>query len=189
MFQGLDEFVSRNARTAVFVISAFLTKERIEKLTQKGIPENHIFHKGQWARSRGEFHKKLQEAISDFEEVARKNMVMQRSKLVAMIKTYQDLPRNWNSFDRDPPSELARSNAIKALHNIFEALPDRIDPSNDESIIFTYYRDDWYYLIEFYNDGEIAFLKRKGSEPSHVEDVTLADLDRVLKEINDGYGK
>ena len=106
---------------------------------------------------------------------------MKRSTLVAKIETYRDLPRNWNSFDRDPPSELAIKYAITALHNNFEVLPDRIDPSNDESIIFTYYRNNWYYLIEFYNDGEIVFLKRKGSEHSHVEDTTLADLDRFVQ--------
>ena len=100
------------------------------------------------------------------------------------IKSFEYYPKGWDSFDTEPPSKIAIKNAIFALkltrkHFI---LPERVNASADEGIIFEFLKGDKYYLIEFYNDGDIVYLKRENTK-SEAFDITNAELEGIIKEI------
>src|SRR5688572_10409228 len=57
------DLLSRNASTAVFVISAELTDPIEQRLHQVGIPSNHIYDKGTWGGHVPEFTLELRETV------------------------------------------------------------------------------------------------------------------------------
>jgi hypothetical protein len=106
---------------------------------------------------------------------------LQFSNLRAEIRTFSELPRNWDSFGSEPISEQAINNALGALERMYarSLSPDRVDPSSDESIIFEIRRDDKTLLLEFFSNGEIAGLRKQGSQ-RNAFDLSADELDQFI---------
>ena len=75
LLEDLEHFITRNASTAVFVISGYLHEGIRETLTRRGIPEDHIYDKGEWVETRAKFLCALREAVASMEEIALGNII------------------------------------------------------------------------------------------------------------------
>ena len=100
------------------------------------------------------------------------------------IKSFENYVMDWDSFGSKPPNVTSINHAQHALrmlrhHRIF---PEMVNPSSDEGIVFEFFRGDRYYLFEFYNDGDIVFLRREGDERK-AEDISINDLEEKILEI------
>jgi len=87
--------------------------------------------------------------------------------------------------DLDYASELP----LVTLKTLFkkDIIPLFINKSQEEdSIIFEFWKEDYYYMIEFFLDGDIVFLKKKDkTEEMEVWDLTEKSLFLTLEhEIN-----
>jgi subtilisin family serine protease len=74
LLEDLRPFVSRNASTEVFVISGNLHEAIQETLERRGIPEDHIYDKGDWAEERDAFLDVLRKAVAQMDDTALANI-------------------------------------------------------------------------------------------------------------------
>jgi hypothetical protein len=102
-------------------------------------------------------------------------------RLKTEIRKFGELPSDWDSFGSGPISEQAVKNALEALDKMYahNLSPDRVDPSSDESIIFELRRTDKTLLLEFFSDGEIAALRKEGTERTAF-DLSASELDQFI---------
>ncbi len=106
---------------------------------------------------------------------------------IALIKSFRNYPKDWDSFGTEPPNETAVNNSIDALEILthHELLPDKISPSSEEGIIFEFLINSNYYLLEFCNDGDIIFLKRENENPN-VFEIDLNEIENKIFEMKYG---
>ena len=102
-------------------------------------------------------------------------------RLKKEIRKFGELPSNWDSFGSEPISEQAVQNALEALGKMYarNLSPNRVDPSSDESIIFELQRNNKTLLFEFFSDGEIAALRKEGTEKTAF-DLSASELDQFI---------
>jgi hypothetical protein len=80
-----------------------------------------------------------------------------------LIKSFLNLKKDWDTYDSEPPNETAVNNALLALKKC-KTEPTLIGPCSDEGITFEYLIGDNYYILEFYNDGDIGYLEDIGNK-------------------------
>lgn len=96
----------------------------------------------------------------------------ERAEQLAKLHAFRSLQRGWDSYDAEPPSELATTNATRVLHVIWSiglASPIKaIVPSVEGGISIVFSASGQKYAdIECFNDGEILALTSEGvDEPS-----------------------
>jgi len=109
--------------------------------------------------------------------------------LISKILSFKDLPVGFDSYESNPPNDVAIKNAIEAV-NIFTKnnfLPDLVVASSEEGVIMEFFRIDYmYYLFEFYNDGDIIFLERGSDNKSEAEEIKIKDIEKKILKIKTG---
>ena len=101
-------------------------------------------------------------------------------------------PRNYTAqFERitnlcdDPENGLTdevRHLAVKTLQffNKLNILPSLINPIEDESLLFEFFSEEDYYLIEFYTDGAVIILTRHPNERPRIYETTAARYEDIF---------
>jgi subtilisin family serine protease len=74
ILEELEHFIGQNARTAVFVVSGQLNEGITETLIRRGIPEEHIFSKGDWPKERDRFVHAVKYAVDNMHKIAFRNI-------------------------------------------------------------------------------------------------------------------
>ncbi len=105
-------------------------------------------------------------------------------RLWKRVSSFKNYIKDWDSYGSEPPNETSINRALQALqilrnHRVF---PEMVNPSSDEGIVFEFFRGDRYYLFEFYNDGDLIFLRRLGGV-RNVEEITVNDIEEKILEI------
>lgn len=96
----------------------------------------------------------------------------ERAEQLAKLHSFSGLQRGWDSYDAEPPSELATTNATRVLHVIWSvglASPIKaIVPSVEGGISIVFSASSQKCAdIECFNDGEIlALTSESAGEPS-----------------------
>ena len=96
----------------------------------------------------------------------------ERADHLAKLNAFRTLQRGWDSYDAEPPSELAIANAKRVLHVIWSVglgLPIKtIAPSVEGGVGIVFAGSEQRYAdIECFNDGEILGIISEGvSDPS-----------------------
>lgn len=90
-----------------------------------------------------------------------------------------------NSYDEYPPNQMAQDLALKTLELLKnnKILPSLINSTDDSSLIFEFFVNDKFYLIEFYNSGEIIYLRRIEGQPKFVIETTIEDINKIVRDI------
>ena len=94
-----------------------------------------------------------------------------------------------NQEDVFAPNQTACEMALEALKLLwdYKVLPSLINPSGDESLLFEFFMGNDFYLIEFYNSGEIIYLKRIVGKPKVIKEIDFQNLKDVIQEIISAY--
>ncbi len=74
VLEELAGFKERKAGTSVFVISGQLSDGIVDTLIRNGIPQNHIFSKGQWVEQRHDFSAILREDVQGMDSISIENI-------------------------------------------------------------------------------------------------------------------
>lgn len=92
------------------------------------------------------------------------------------IKSFRKLEKDWDTYDSEPPNEIAIENALIGLKEC-KTKPSSIGPCG-EGITFEYLLGNNYYVLEFYNDGEIAYLEDIGNKGLNIKssDITIDEI-------------
>jgi hypothetical protein len=96
-----------------------------------------------------------------------------------------------NSNDEYAPNQTAQDLALHTLELLKtnKFLPSLINSTDDSSLIFEFFADDKFYLIEFYNSGEIIYLRRIEGQPKLVIEVKIDEINKIIKDISRAYIK
>lgn len=91
----------------------------------------------------------------------------ERAAQLEKLESFRTLLPGWDSYNAEPPSELAISNARRIIHllwSIGNTVPVRISPSVEGGvgIIFSGPKEK-YADLECFNDGEILAITSEGS--------------------------
>lgn len=73
------------------------------------------------------------------------------------IDSWSKLPIGWDSYEAEPPSEIARRLAAQAIRLLdeLEFRPNRVAASVEGGIAFTWRMPGKYADVEFFNTGEV----------------------------------
>lgn len=96
-----------------------------------------------------------------------------------------------NSSDEYAPNQKTQKLALHTLELLKnnKILPSLINSTDDSSLIFEFFIDDRFYLIEFYNSGEIVYLRRIEGQPKFVIETTIEEINRIVRDITRAYTK
>ncbi len=80
------------------------------------------------------------------------------------LQSLLHLSRGWDSYEADPPNQSAihRAEQVLTAVNSTPYRPDRIAPSIEGGVVFSFRRGDRYGDIECDNDGEMVALVSDG---------------------------
>ena len=94
-----------------------------------------------------------------------------------------------NQEDEYSLNENVRKMALAALNLLWrsEVAPSLINPSGDESLLFEFFVEEDFYLIEFYNSGEIVYLRKTTGQPKVIKEIGFQELEEATKEIARAY--
>ena len=96
-----------------------------------------------------------------------------------------------NSGDEYAPNQTAQDLAIHTLEllKINKILPSLINSTDDSSLIFEFFVEDKFYLIEFYNSGEIIYLRRIEGQPKFVTEIKIDEINKIIRDISRAHIK
>lgn len=99
------------------------------------------------------------------------------------------LEENWNTYGASAPNDLAIESAAKALEylNSLEVQPDRVAASSEGGVAVSFFENEEYADIEFFNTGEIAAItsNASGREVWEVSDSEVeSSLDTIVKYVD-----
>jgi len=99
-------------------------------------------------------------------------LMVKESQIRQQIHSYRTLGKNWDSYGAEPPSEIAIGHALDALGLFYGrgVLSMNVSPSSDEGIVLEFFVEGKFHLIEFYNDGDIVYVRRDDGQ-SYVFDI------------------
>lgn len=101
-----------------------------------------------------------------------------KNKLEASIKNFQIIS---NPSMLESPSDLAIDLALKTLGLYTELdITPEVNPSLDGGVIFEFFKNESYYLLEIFNDGDIVFLERRGST-RNVNEYSFEDFKKRIE--------
>lgn len=105
---------------------------------------------------------------------------------IKKIESFKFLGKDWDTFNSEPPNDIAISNAKDALKEFHKKsiYPDEISPTSEEGVAFQSFGDNFYYLFEFYNDGDIGYLKQLDEEIISV-DIEFSELDSIIDKLKE----
>lgn len=88
---------------------------------------------------------------------------------MTQLKQLASLGNNWDGYGAEAPNGIALTQAGLGLaYNERLGLPlARITPSTEGGVALCYFTNDGYALIEFYNDGEVAAMTKKGEDENY----------------------
>jgi len=95
-------------------------------------------------------------------------------ELIDKIKSFEQLPVDWNSYGSDPPSSNAVNLAIVGLKHIYKHFQDLwCVPACDDSVIIDIHikEKDKYCYFEFCDDGDILFLEHLNVSKKEIDDI------------------
>ena len=103
---------------------------------------------------------------------------------IERIESFKNLEVDWDSYDAMPPNEDTIKIALHTLKELKRYLnyPTRINPSAAGGITFEFLKDNNYYVLEFYNDGDIAFLEQIDGRSTAI-DISPQDIKEVISKI------
>ena len=87
------------------------------------------------------------------------------------------------------PNKVAQQNGLKTLNILWEnrVLPSLINSTGDSSLVFEFFFGNDFYLIEFYNSGEIVYLHRTENSPASVIEIEGSGINDIVTEIVRAY--
>jgi hypothetical protein len=107
--------------------------------------------------------------------------------LRASLKDISALPAGWDTYGAEAPNERSRKLASKVLDilELCNLLPDRLSPSAEGGIAFSFVDGDNRAGIEVYNTGEIAAAIWSGQNPPIVWESEHSEtaLKRAIEQI------
>lgn len=166
-----QESVFREERPCAFK-SLKKKKEEWKYSPKSNIDRSKTLNRDEWNE------KGIVVATSDFKEKyeAAKNRIVQLCE---------------NSEDEYAPNQIAQRLALYALDLLknCKVVPSLINSTDEESLIFEFFTEDKYYLIEFYNSGEIIYLRRIEGQPKFVTETTVNGVKEIIKDITRAYTK
>jgi len=110
-----------------------------------------------------------------------------KAGVLRQISSLRDLAKGWDSYAAEPPNEKAIRNAMDALNILARQskFPTKVSPSADEGVIFEFLDGNHYSLLEFCNDGDIVFLKRRNGR-TEAFDISSTEIEMRVREIKIG---
>ncbi len=96
-----------------------------------------------------------------------------------------------NTNDTNAANEVVRQLALNTLELLKkdDVVPSLINSTNDESLIFEFFVKEDFYLIEFYNSGELIYLRRIKNQPKFTTEINAGQLKEITKEIAHAYAR
>lgn len=93
-------------------------------------------------------------------------------------ETFSAMPQNYFSLEKTSfeAASIFRSFGIEGIDVYFTA---------DESILFELFWNDYYFSLELFNDGDIVYLRRKGSDEPTAYDISSNELYMTINSIYD----
>ena len=100
------------------------------------------------------------------------------SDFITIVKGFSSLNPDFLRFIEEAPSHSSIQRAIWTLSNLGRKgqLPTKVSPSPDGGVMIEKITSNNYFLIEFYNDGDIVFLKRKPDGQREAFDLEFEEL-------------
>ena len=97
------------------------------------------------------------------------------AKLVTKLASLSDLERDWDTYEADPPNEVAVRLALKALSETWrDLLPVDVVPSVEGGVTLVYIEGQQGYAeVEFGNDGEVVAALRSASGEVDAWDIDV----------------
>ncbi len=94
-----------------------------------------------------------------------------------------------NADDEYAPNQTAEKHALYILGLLRnnKVAPSLINSTDDKSLIFEFFVDDKFYLIEFYNSGEVIYLRRIEGQPKLITETNISEIEEIIKEITCAY--
>jgi hypothetical protein len=92
------------------------------------------------------------------------------------LEKMRSLRDDWNSYGAEAPNPRAIFYAQEILSSLMHRnlLPDRVNPSAENGITFSFRRGERYADIECFNSGEILAVTTDGNDEPEVWNVSLA---------------
>ncbi|MCA1596080.1 MAG: hypothetical protein LC772_06615 [Chloroflexi bacterium] len=113
---------------------------------------------------------------------------MERVSGKGSIEDMALLTDGWDSYEAPAPNLIARSLAEETLRLLVEAgfEPDRVAPSAEGGVAFSWRRANGDANVEFFNDGEVLMgIHRKGHEPEVRVLIDEAGMRRAFSDIRE----
>jgi len=88
------------------------------------------------------------------------------------IRAFSSLAKGWDSYNAEPPSEMAIQSALSVLDHLgsIGVHPDWIIPTSDDSILLQFSHDDLTYQWELESDGDVGvMIKPQEGEPEYLD--------------------
>jgi len=107
-------------------------------------------------------------------------------KMICEVESFRTLPKNWNSYDADPPNEFSISWAKSTLSHAqtLGLLPERVSPSAENGIAVVFLNGNRYADIECFNSEEIlGAVHERSKQPEVWEIKSEGDVKAALERI------
>lgn len=93
------------------------------------------------------------------------------------LEGMRSLKNNWDSYGAQAPNARAIFYAQEILSSLAHRnlLPDRVNPSVEDGVTFSYRRGEHYADIEFFNSGEVLAATIDGGGEPDVWNVTMTN--------------
>ena len=102
-----------------------------------------------------------------------------------IIHSFASLPSNWDSYGAKPPSQTAINRAVEYLSTLaqYKLVPNAVGPSPDGGVMLEFSIGSKYFLLDFYNDGDLVFLRENehGITQTTQEDVSEGMVPIILE--------
>jgi hypothetical protein len=100
------------------------------------------------------------------------------------IKGFSNLEDDWDKLGTCAPSPTAIGNALFTLRELYQndVVPNHVNATSDESIIFEIYNENGRFLFEFFNDGDIVFMKKQPTQ-REVIDISKEMIPMLIRKM------
>ena len=115
---------------------------------------------------------------------ARPQLTARFAGIRAEIKAMSRLPRGWDSYDAEAPSETATSIALRVLENLenLGLLPEWYVPTSDGSILLQFQCQQVTYKWEIESDGDIGVMVKSADNGPEYLDLQANQITRFFDE-------
>jgi len=96
-----------------------------------------------------------------------------------------------NLEDLESPNQAVQNIALYTLNLLKEqnVFPSLINATGDESLLFEFFIEEHSFSIDFYNNGEIIYLRRINNLTPFISEVDSEQLKEIVLEIAHTYAK